>query len=123
VLLLSLSSLPSGGVADAFVIKHYIGGFGDLNVLLLRAFGLSPAGPEASDPFEFSPGAIAVMRFIAFAYLYHYLNWFSKTKIIRWHEVSKARLAGVLGLWAGAIAAYLIDYDLGVKLLFTLSAL
>ena len=122
-LLLLYRSLPAEGVADSFVVKHYIGGFGDLNLLILRFFNLSPAGANASDPFEFSPGAVAVMRFIAFAYVYHYLNWFSKTKIIGWYEVSKTRLAGVVVLWLGAVTIYLIDYDLGLKLLFTLSAL
>jgi len=122
-LLLAYRPMPGAGVADEFVLTHYTGGFGDLNVLLLRFFHLSPAGNLASDPFEFSSGAVAVMRFIAFAYLYHYLNWFSKTKIIRWHEVSRLRLASVGGIWLLAIAGYLIDYNLGIKLLFTLSAL
>ena len=115
--------MPNGGMADSFVITHYDHAFGDLNIWFLRAFHLSQAGNSASDPFEFSPGATAVMRFIAFAYLYHYLNWFSKTKIIRWHEVSKRRLAGVAVLWCAAITVYAIDYDLGVKVLFFLSAL
>ncbi len=63
------------------------------------------------------------MRFISFAYLYHYLNWFSKTKIIGWHEVSKQRLAVVGIIWAAAIVLYAIDYDLGFKALFFLSAM
>ncbi|HWF43450.1 MAG TPA: hypothetical protein VG537_02305, partial [Candidatus Kapabacteria bacterium] len=92
-------------------------------IWLLRVTHFSIAGNYASDPFEFSSGAIAIMRFIAFAYLYHYLNWFSKTKIIRWHEVSKTRLATVVVLWLAAITVYLIDYDLGLKMLFFLSGL
>jgi hypothetical protein len=115
--------LPASGVADTFVVQHYDKAFGDMNIWLIRVLNLSPAGNFASDPFEFSPGAVAVMRFIAFAYLYHYLNWFSKTKIIRWHEVSKARLSVVAGLWVAAIIFYAIDYDLGLKALFFLSAL
>ena len=39
---------------------------------------------------------IGVMRLIAFAYQYHYLNWFSKTSIIKWHEVTRARAATIL---------------------------
>jgi hypothetical protein len=115
--------MPTSGIADAFVVRHYDKAFGDMNLWLLRVLNLSIAGSNASDPFEFSPGAVAVMRFIAFAYLYHYLNWFSKTKIIRWHEVSKSRLGGVIGLWVAAIIFYSIDYDLGLKALFFLSAL
>jgi hypothetical protein len=29
---------------------------------------------------------IKLMIFVAFSYLYHYLNWFSKTSIIKWNE-------------------------------------
>ncbi len=118
-----VTPMPGGGIADAFVVQHYDKAFGDLNIWFLRTFHLSTAGASASDPFEFSPGATAVMRFIAYAYLYHYLNWFSKTKIIRWHEVSKARLGSVVGLWILAVALYAFDYDIGLKALFFLSAL
>lgn len=30
---------------------------------------------------------LKIQSLIAFAYTYHYLNWFSKTSIIKWHEV------------------------------------
>ena len=46
-----------------------------------------------------SQAGILLMRFIAFAYTYHYLNWFSKTEIIRWHKVPKKRFIVVLVLW------------------------
>jgi hypothetical protein len=121
--LLLYQSLPFGGIADDFVVAHYGQRFADPNIWMMRTFGLSNLGSRATDPFEFSAGAIAVMRFIAFAYLYHYLNWFSKTKIIRWHEVPKARLIAVGTIWAAAIVLYAIDYDLGFKALFFLSAL
>lgn len=64
---------------------------------------------------------VAVMRFIAFAYTYHYLNWFSKTEIIRWHKVPKARFAVVLVGWVVSIVLYAMDYTLGFKWLFLLS--
>ena len=64
---------------------------------------------------------IMLMRFIAFAYLYHYLNWFSKTEIIRWHQVPKLRFAAVLLLWIVASVFYAYDYSLGLSLLFFLS--
>jgi hypothetical protein len=122
-LLLLIRSLPGGGVADSFVIAQYGKRFADPNIWMIRTFGLSSMGQRASDPFEFSASVIAVMRFISFAYLYHYLNWFSKTKIIGWHEVSKQRLVGVAILWVAAIVLYAIDYDLGFKALFFLSAM
>ena len=64
---------------------------------------------------------IMLMRFIAFAYLYHYLNWFSKTEVIRWHKVPKLRFAAVIVLWIGASVFYAYDYSLGLSLLFFLS--
>jgi hypothetical protein len=64
---------------------------------------------------------IMLMRFIAFAYLYHYLNWFSKTEVIRWHQVPKLRFAAVILLWVVASVFYTYDYSLGLSLLFFLS--
>jgi hypothetical protein len=64
---------------------------------------------------------VLVGRFIAFAYTYHYLNWFSKTSVIKWHDVSKWRFFLVVALWLGSIALYFKDYDLGFKWLFFLS--
>ncbi|MEY4659732.1 MAG: hypothetical protein RJB36_1498, partial [Bacteroidota bacterium] len=64
---------------------------------------------------------IMLMRFIAFAYLYHYLNWFSKTEVIRWHQVPKLRFAAVILLWIVASVFYTYDYSLGLSLLFFLS--
>jgi len=65
----------------------------------------------------------AIGRFLAFAYTYHYLNWFSKTQVIRWHEVSRARLALVAGLYAASLVLYAIDYRTGLVALFFLSLL
>ncbi len=62
-----------------------------------------------------------VMRFIAFAYTYHYLNWFSKTSIIRWHKVGAPRLATIGVLWLASVGIYLYDYTLGYRVLFCLS--
>ena len=61
---------------------------------------------------------IMLMRFIAFAYLYHYLNWFSKTEIIRWHQVPKLRFAAVILLWVVASVFYAYDSSLELSLLF-----
>ncbi len=69
----------------------------------------------------FSTFGIMLMRFIAFAYLYHYLNWFSKTEVIRWHKVPKIRFVLVIGLWLTACGLYAYDYSLGLSFLFFLS--
>lgn len=65
----------------------------------------------------------AIASFLAFAYTYHYLNWFSKTSVIEWHAVSWKR-AGVIGLIYGiAVGIYLYDYALGFIVLLSLSFL
>ena len=69
----------------------------------------------------FSEVGIMLMRFIAFAYLYHYLNWFSKTEIIRWHKVPKVRFILVVVIWIASSVFYTYDYSLGLSLLFFLS--
>jgi hypothetical protein len=66
---------------------------------------------------------LTIMRFIAFAYTYHYLNWFSKTTVIKWHLVPKKRLAIIGLLWIIAIGLYLYNYMWGFHVLFLLSFL
>jgi hypothetical protein len=66
---------------------------------------------------------IAIMRCIAFAYTYHYLNWFAKTSIIKWHQVSWRRLAAITVLWLISVGVYWYDYRAGFVALATLSFL
>ncbi len=68
-----------------------------------------------------SQTGILLMRFIAFAYTYHYLNWFSKTEVIKWHKVPKARFIGVIVLWIVSLVLYGINYSLGLRWLYFLS--
>lgn len=109
--------------------KAYVD-FAELNYSLMTPFHRHGLGIPANlqeynhyinDVLYKSPMAFAVMSFIAFAYTYHYLNWFSKTSIIRWHNISRWRFIGVLAVWAASIALYLYDYTLGLKWLFFLS--
>ncbi|MCU1350437.1 MAG: hypothetical protein JWO56_3467, partial [Acidobacteria bacterium] len=58
-----------------------------------------------------------------FAYTYHYLNWFSKTSIIKWHEVSRRRALAIGLLWAAAVGVYAYDYSIGIGVLYLLSML
>ncbi|HEU6447928.1 MAG TPA: hypothetical protein VFV23_05780 [Verrucomicrobiae bacterium] len=68
-----------------------------------------------------SPTALAIMRLIAFAYTYHYLNWFSKTSIIQWHNISRSRFIGVIVIWIASVAVYAGNYQFGLRWLFFLS--
>ncbi|WP_162126487.1 hypothetical protein [Flavobacterium phycosphaerae] len=64
--------------------------------------------------------AIKTQIFIAFAYTYHYLNWFSKTSIIGWNKnLSKSKTITILIIWGISVALYLYEYKVGfIALLF-----
>jgi hypothetical protein len=67
--------------------------------------------------------ALKMQIFMAFAYTYHYLNWFSKTKVIAWHKVEKKKLITALVIWIASVSLYFYDYKLGLAALFFLSVL
>lgn len=71
-----------------------------------------------------SPIAIKAQIFIAFAYTYHYLNWFSKTSIIGWKNALTTRKTVYIALiWAAAVSLYLYDFYTGLIALYFLSIL
>jgi hypothetical protein len=95
--------------------------FEELNVRLIHLFNMDKI-TEAGQVYTSNAGFV-IMRFIAFAYTYHYLNWFSKTSVIKWHQVPKKVLAATILLWLLSIAMYAYDYNKGLKVLFFLSFL
>jgi hypothetical protein len=98
--------------------------FSALNYHSLQSFESVGINPENMNDIIFKSNAgIVMMRFIAFAYTYHYLNWFSKTNIIKWHEVPKVRFAFVLIIWVVSLVLYAVNYKLGFEWLFFLSFL
>ncbi len=106
-------TLPDGYVKDTYDI------FSGVNVTLAGFLGI--AGLDEGDAVYVSPAGVALMRFIAFAYTYHYLNWFSKTSIIQWHKVPRAWSIANVVLWIGAVSLYAWDFRTGVLVLFSLS--
>ncbi|MBC7447332.1 MAG: hypothetical protein H7330_04680 [Hymenobacteraceae bacterium] len=135
VLLVLFPDAEPSRVVTAYGREAYIGGerrvgFWGLNAnVLASVFGVRPT-TAGIDPMAFwleqvfhSRAGVLLMRFIAFAYTYHYLNWFSKTRIIQWHNVPRARFAGVLALWAVSIGLYVWSYSLGLQWLYFLSYL
>lgn len=92
-----------------------------LNFHLVNLFGMDQL-KTVKEIFVANAGFV-IMRFIAFAYTYHYLNWFSKTSVIKWHQVPKRTLAITLLLWVASVALYAYDYNLGLEALFFLSFL
>jgi hypothetical protein len=112
--------VPAGHLASDYIRQSYRS-FNALNSELIKLFTLGP-GTKAAEVYE-SQGGLMIMRLIAFAYTYHYLNWFSKTSIIKWHEVPKARIAFMAVIWLGALGLYAYDYDSGMAVLYFMSIL
>lgn len=108
--------------SDYFTLREYTktsyidSGFGTVNRNLAEMFG---AGPDFN---ILSLVAIKVQVFIAFAYTYHYLNWFSKTSVIGWNKnLSKQKSRTILAIWIGSIALYLYNFKVGFIVLSSLS--
>src|SRR5690606_15429220 len=79
---------------------------------------------QTSLPWHDSPERwYSLIGFIAFAYTYHYLNWFIKVRIIGWHRAAGKRLPLLLVIDACSVLAYALDYRLGLMLLLFLSFL
>lgn len=93
-----------------------------LNISLYNVFGYGTIS-TSDDALYYAPNALAIMRFIAFAYTYHYLNWFSKTTVIKWNEISKQRMIIILLLWVLSVVLYAFSYKIGFYALFLLSML
>ena len=67
---------------------------------------------------------IKFQMFIAFAYTYHYLNWFTKTTVIGWHRsLTGYRVLMILVIWISSVVLYYIDYGTGLIWLISLSIL
>ena len=89
-----------------------------MHVKIGEFFGLSDG-----KSFNFAgPLELKIQVFIAFAYLYHYLNWFSKTTVIGWHKrLTTRRSVLIAGLWMLMVLAFWYDYRLGYVLALFLS--
>jgi hypothetical protein len=94
-----------------------------LNTFLIDFFGLETQTTDANTIVYNTNAGFVIMRFIAFSYTYHYLNWFSKTSVIQWHKVPKRTLLVTLLLWVFSVGLYIVDYNLGLKALYFLSFL
>lgn len=112
--------VPAGHGAGDYIRGSYRS-FNALNAELIKLFRLGQ-GTSAGEVYG-SQNGVMIMRLIAFAYTYHYLNWFSKTSIIKWHEVSKNRIAVIAVVWLASLALYAYNYDTGMAVLYFISVL
>jgi hypothetical protein len=69
------------------------------------------------------PAAAGVLRFLAFIYLFHYLNWFAKTELLQWHRVSRGSWGWISVLYSLSVGCYLWNFTVGFYLVNFLSML
>jgi len=115
--------LPNGAgyQISEYAKQSYEVSFRSLNEQIFRSFLQENNPGEAS--IYYSSTGILITRFIAYAYTYHYLNWFSKTSIIKWHEVARPQLIAIFALWILAVVLYATNYKTGLMALYFLSFL
>lgn len=103
---------------ESTVSKFNGSNFGILNFSLAKFFASKQDGD-----FNFqSVIGIKTQIFIAFAYTYHYLNWFSKTSIIGWNKnLSKIKVTTILVIWVISAALYIYSFKVGFITLLLLS--
>jgi len=95
--------------------------FYGLNLSLSHVFFENPI--TNFDQLFGSARGLVIARLIAFCYTYHYLNWFSKTSVIKWHEVPRSRLVACVVLWLASLGLYAWDFKVGFTALGFLSLL
>lgn len=96
--------------------------FSFLNQSLYKLFGFGDLNIDDGSLFV-DANSIVIMRFMAFSYTYHYLNWFSKTSVIKWNDVSKIRTIICITLWVISVGLYVFNYRVGFYALFFLGML
>jgi hypothetical protein len=91
-----------------------------LNVNISKLLGLS----DGTRFFFYEAIDLKIQMFIAFAYIYHYLNWFSKTTVIGWHKrLNTKKSLWILGCWLVSVGLFYYDYQLGLSLVLFFSVL
>lgn len=112
-------NVPRQGLSNPVIQLIRDSAFLQVNASICKWLGLT----NGSQVNFYSAGFFKVQSFVAFAYTYHYLNWFSKTSIIKWHQVEKKKFVVSAILWAVSIGLYFVDFRLGFAAIFALSVL
>jgi hypothetical protein len=116
-LLCWLVPLDWSATASAWAERSFVGTLSAINSLILGDAGI----PVVRSQIVEHPTSILVTRVLALAYLYHYLNWFSKVEVIGWARISSNRAGLIVSLWIGAVALYFHNYLIGFAVLLILS--
>jgi hypothetical protein len=119
IMLSKINPIEYQNLSDTTINSYLGSSFGTLNYTISNWF------EPKNDPSEFmllSILGIKIQIFVAFAYTYHYLNWFSKTSIIRWDKsLSKSKIITILVIWFVSVSIYLYNFKVGFIVLTFLS--
>lgn len=137
-LFLLAGALRRGGAAGVLSVLSWAACAAALIYLPAKGIGfrteLSAAPREFFDPMMEAMGKLVgidvprdhmagIYGFLTFIYTYHYLNWFSKTELLKWQDVSRTRMGGIVLLYAGCIGLYFYNYAFGYMAVLALSTL
>ncbi|WP_146250769.1 hypothetical protein [Nonlabens dokdonensis] len=82
-----------------------------LPVILSKFLGMT----DGTEFYFYESIWLKFMMFISFIYCYHYLNWFSKTTVIKWHNLlNKKKIIAIAVMWITVILLYWFDFGLGL---------
>lgn len=111
---------PDNYSISSTIIENYqSGNFQKTNLMIAGLLNI-----ESTSFNIMSAIGIKIQVFIAFAYIYHYLNWFSKTSVIGWNKaLTQRKTFIILFLWLISISLYLYDFKIGLTVLLFLSFL
>ena len=138
LLFLLAGALRRGGLAGAVSVVTWLASAAALIYLPAKGLGfrteLSAAPREFFDPMMEGMGKLVgidtprdhmagIYGFLTFIYTYHYLNWFSKTELLKWQDVPRARMGGIILLYIGCIGLYFYNYAFGYMAVLALSIL
>ncbi len=118
-----LIDLPQWLNVDEWYNSAYMNTVGHVHHLLIDGLQGGTSSRATTSDGEISDVGMRVSRFLAFAYTYHYLNWFSKTTVIGWHKCERSKRWKVIGLWIVCVLTYFVNYSVGLTLVGLLSLL
>ena len=120
VIILLIEINPDNYSIPVSLIENYqLGGFQKINIMIANAFKVL-----ASDFNLISEFGLKIQIFISFSYIYHYLNWFSKTSIIGWGKALNLRSSlKIAFFWILSVIIFAYDFKLGLTTLLALSFL
>lgn len=121
VIILNLNVKPNQYVLSQSTIDSFLGS----NMAVVSSFLGKIMQEFQFGNFEMlSVLGLKIQMFIAFAYTYHYLNWFSKTTVIGWQKaMSKKGFYTIISIWILSMVLYFYNFNTGFTALFFLSFL